>query len=75
MVLIPKIKEPKDMTHFRPICLYHVIYKIVFKVLANRLKVLLLGCFSQNQSAFVSGADDSQQHSYCLGAHRLSSDL
>ena len=38
IVLIPKVKNPERMFEFRPISLYKVIYKIIFKVLANRLK-------------------------------------
>ncbi|KAA3471206.1 reverse transcriptase [Gossypium australe] len=55
IVIIPKIKEPVDMTNFRPISLYRVVYKIVAKVLTNRLKETLSLCISQNQSAFVLG--------------------
>lgn len=55
VVLIPKVLELKDVTQFRPISLCRVIYKIVSKVWANKLKVFLPNCISQNQSVFASG--------------------
>lgn len=55
IILIPKIRDPGEITNLCPISLCRYIYKIISKVLTNRLKVALLGCISQNQSAFVPG--------------------
>jgi hypothetical protein len=55
IAVIPKGYVQVSMKDWRPIALCNMLYKIISKVLANRLKKVLSQCISDNQSAFVPG--------------------
>ena len=52
---IPKMKQPRKVSDFRPISLCNVIYKLISKVLVNQLKKFLAKAILESQSAFLSG--------------------
>lgn len=53
IALIPKITNPACITDFHPINLCNVLYKLIAKVLANRMNKVLGEIISPNQSAFI----------------------
>ncbi|KAJ9675260.1 hypothetical protein PVL29_024282 [Vitis rotundifolia] len=55
LVLIPKKGGAEDLGDFQPISLLGGLYKLLAKVLANRLKKVLGKVVSMDQNAFVRG--------------------
>eukprot|EP00253_Pinus_taeda_P033428 PITA_33428 len=55
IALIPKKENAMPLDGFQPIVLCNVVYKIISKVIANRLKPLLPSLISEEQTCYVEG--------------------
>lgn len=55
IILSPKIESANEMSLFQPISLLSILYKIIFKALVNRLKLILDSYIGEAQRAFVLG--------------------
>ena len=55
LVLVPKKGGAEDLKDFRPISLVDNLYKLLAKVLANRIKKVMGKVILESQNAFVEG--------------------
>jgi ribonuclease HI/exonuclease III len=55
LALIPKEKGAQSFARFRPISLCNTGYKIITKVIANRIKKVLPRIIPENQGGFIQG--------------------
>ncbi|KAF7832307.1 ribonuclease H [Senna tora] len=55
IALIPKMDSPSGFKDYRPISLYNTTYKLIAKVLTNRLQEVMPNLISPFQNAFVKG--------------------
>ena len=55
LVLLPKKEGAEDLGDYRPISLLGGLYKLLSKVLANRLKKVIGKVVSPDQNAFIKG--------------------
>ena len=53
--LIPKVDNPESVKQFRPISLCNVAYKVVTKIVANRLKRIMPKVIAPTQCDFIRG--------------------
>jgi hypothetical protein len=55
LALIPKENNPRTFMDFRPIALCNLCYKLISKVIANRIKPILSRALSSEQLGFLKG--------------------
>lgn len=55
LVLIPKIQGPETLGNYRPISLCNTTYKLVSKIIVNRIRPVLGDLISPVQTAFIPG--------------------
>ena len=53
ITLVPKVLNPKTTNELRPIACCNIIYKLITKMMCNRLKEILHDIIATNQAAFV----------------------
>lgn len=55
VTLIPKLKQTHNINNYRPINVVGCIYKIISKVLANRVKLVIGQVVDKTQTSFIEG--------------------
>ena len=55
VALIPKMNHPQSLNDYRPISLIGCMYKMIVKLLSNRLRSVMDDLIDERQSAFIKG--------------------
>ncbi|KAK2665497.1 hypothetical protein Ddye_004071 [Dipteronia dyeriana] len=54
IVLIPKTGNPENIKDYKPICLIGSLYKVLAKVLTDRIRKVMYSIIGETQMAFIS---------------------
>jgi hypothetical protein len=55
VTLVPKGSDADKIQKYRPICLFNVVFKIITKILCNRLIAIVEKVIKNSQTAFIKG--------------------
>ncbi|XP_058751102.1 uncharacterized protein LOC131624142 [Vicia villosa] len=69
IVLIPKTNEPNSINNYRPIALANCKFKIITKIMADRLATILPSLISKEKNGFVMGRNIKD--SICLTSEAI----
>lgn len=74
LCFIPKCENPSMVKHYHPIALCNVLYRLLVKVLDNRLSRFIPHLIGVEQSAFIKGRKDNilLMVAHSLSAHKRS---
>jgi len=61
IALIPKVDSPQKLNDFRPISLVGSLYKILAKLLANRLRMVIGSVISETRSEVAGDANEEEE--------------
>ncbi|PNX99881.1 ribonuclease H, partial [Trifolium pratense] len=59
LLLLPKLDGATSLKQFRPISLCNVIYKVITKVITNRLRLVMPTLIGQHQCSFIYGGQSA----------------
>ena len=54
VTMTPKVEGVNEIQQFRSINMIRSIYKVIYKILANRMKSVMPNLVSESKSAFIS---------------------
>lgn len=55
VTMTPKVEGVNEIQQFRSINMIRSIYKVIYKILANRMKSVMPNLVGESKSAFISG--------------------
>lgn len=55
LVIVPKTKNPQGLEEYRQICLIGCLYKVIYRILAPRLRCVISSLISKSRTTLIPG--------------------